>query len=377
MARGNGEGTIVKRKDGRWMGVVTIGTDPKTGKPDRKYVYGKKKREVVKKMTELKQKLFNGTYIKQTDIKVSEWFKNWNEGRKSTVSYSTYRTYDSVLRNHIIPELGNMQLKDLKARHIQHLLNDRFNSGLTAGSVKLIYSVANAGLKQAVKERIIYTNPVLAVELPKGQDERKLHTWNKKEVRQFLAAAKDHEFYIAYLLTLNSGMRKGETIGVKWDDINYKKKKFEVKRQVIRTDEGLVLKKTKTKAGQRIIPLTDDVIKELKRHKIKQSENKLALGDNYHYNNLVSCNEIGDPLNPDKLFIEFKKLIDKSGVPEIRFHDMRHTFATLFLENGGNIKTLQQILGHSSISVTMDVYSHVTDEMLNNAANKIDRMFKI
>jgi integrase len=377
MARGAGEGTIVKRKDGRWMGAVTVGTDPKTGKPQRKYFYGDKRKEVARKMTDLKQKLFNGSYIQQSEITVKEWFNKWNDGRKNTVSYATYRAYKSVIENHIKSELGPIKLKDLKTRHIQELLNDRFDNGLTSGTVKLIYAVTNTGLKQAVKERVIYNNPAQAVELPKKQEESNFNTWNKDQVNKFLNHAKDHKYYIIYLLAINTGMRRGESVGVKWKDINFKKKKLEVNRQVIRTDEGIVLKKTKTKAGQRIIPLTEEVIKELKRHKIKQSENKLAFGDNYNYNNLVSCNRLGEVLNPDHVFTEFKELIKEAGVPDIRLHDLRHTFATLFLEAGGSIKVLQQILGHSSISVTMDTYSHVTDEMLNIAAGKIDKMFKV
>jgi integrase len=172
-------------------------------------------------------------------------------------------------------------------------------------------------------------------------------------------------------------MRRGELLGLQWKDINLDKKRIEVKRQLSRTDEGLIFKKVKTKSGNRTIPITDDVVRELKQHKILQGEDRLALGEAYQDNDLLGCNGIGNPIDPRNLFRDFKEIIEEAGIPEIRFHDMRHTFSTLFLQAGGSIKTLQQILGHSSITVTIDTYSHVTEEMLIEAEGKMNTMFKV
>jgi integrase len=171
-------------------------------------------------------------------------------------------------------------------------------------------------------------------------------------------------------------MRRGELLGLKWEDIDFNKNKIKVKRQVQRTDKGLIFKKPKSKAGNRIIPITKNIMKELKSQKIRQSEKKLGLGENFNDLNLVCSNLVGNPVEPTKIYKYYKEISREAGLPEIRFHDLRHTFASLFLETDGNIKTLQQILGHSSISVTMDTYSHVTDEMLNNAAQNIANMYK-
>lgn len=385
MARGAGEGTIVKRKDGRWMGAVTVGTDPKTGKPKRKYFYGEKRKEVARKMTELKQQLFNGTYIRQSEIKLAEWLNRWNEGRKSQVAYSTYRTYKAWIENHINPDLGDIKIKELTARQIQNLLNNKLENGriktdggLSVNSVKHIYATIHSALSQAVKEQLIIRNPATAVKPPRKQEEYKIQTWTKEEVNKFLAQAAKHKYYIVYYLAVNTGMRQGELIGLKWEDVDFDKKRIEVKRQIQRTDEGLVFKKTKTKAGNRVIPITDDVIRELKRQKIRQNEKKLALGKNYNNDvDLICSNSVGNPIDAKKIYNFFKEISREAKLPEIRFHDLRHTFATLFLECGGSIKVLQQILGHSSISVTMDTYSHVTDEMLDNAAKNIEMMYKI
>jgi integrase len=384
MARGNGEGTIVKRKDGRWMGAVTVGTDPETGKPDRKFIYGKKRKEVARKMTELKQKLFDGSYVKQSEIKLGEWLTRWNEGRKSQVAYKTYRSYKIWMDKHIIPELGDVKLKDLKARQIQNLLNKKIerrspdnDKGLSVNSVKHIYATIHTALNQAVKEQLIVRNVAASVSPPKKQEEKKLQTWTKEEVNKFLAQAKKHKYFIIYYLAVNTGMRRGELIGLKWSDIDFKKKRLEVNRQVQRTDEGLIFKQPKSKAGYRVIPITTDVVKQLKKQKIRQSEKKLALGSNYNGElDLICSNMVGNPIEPTKIYKYYKEISRAADLPEIRFHDLRHTFATLFLQSNGNIKTLQQILGHSSISVTMDTYSHVTDEMLDSAAKNIEMMYK-
>ncbi len=386
MARGNGEGTIVKRKDGRWMGAVTIGVDPKTGKPKRKYIYGKKRKEVAREMTNLKKNLFEGTYKEPSNMKLADWLDKWIEGRKNSLAYSTYMNYEMFIRNHIKPEIGQIKLKDIKPYEIQLLLNNKFENGrvdneggLSERSVKYIYQTLHAALEKAVKTEMIIKNPCKSVELPKDDEDiesNELHTWNNQQVKKFLRIAKDFKYHSAFYLALNTGMRQGELIGLKWKDINYNKKTLNVKRQVVRTNKGLKFKTPKTKAGDRVIPLFDNIIKYLKKHKINQSEKKLSLGESFQDNNLVTCNGIGNPVGPRNLSREFKKIVKAADLPKIRFHDMRHTFATTFLDNGGNIKTLQQILGHESITTTIDTYGHVTDEMLSHAGKIMETMYK-
>ncbi|MTI60193.1 MAG: site-specific integrase [Firmicutes bacterium] len=386
MARGNGEGTIYQRKsDGLWCGQVTIGTDPKTGKIKRKTFYGKRRKDVARKMNNLNHKLNTGTYIEPSDITLLEWLNKWIEGRKASVSYSTYRNYKVMIRNHIKPELGKIKLKDLTARQVQDLLNDKLENGkindeggLSARTVKYIYTTIHAGLEQAIKERIIPSNVCKAVEVPKSQREKKLHTWNKKQVQKFLNAAKEYKFYPLFYLALNTGMRQGELLGLQWKDIDFNNKLVEVKRQIVRTDKGLIYKKVKTDSGNRVIPVTDEVISFLEEHKTEQEEYIEFLGEDvYQDDDLVGCSQIGTPIDPRNLYRKFKKIIEENKLPEIRFHDLRHTFATLYLEAGGDIIVLQHILGHSSITVTIDTYSHITKDMLVNASKTIENMFNI
>ncbi|MGM0496038.1 MAG: tyrosine-type recombinase/integrase [Bacillota bacterium] len=383
MARGDGEGTIVKRNDGRWMGAITVG-QKNNGQSKRKYIYGQTRKEVAEKMTKLKNDLLMGTYVEPSNIKIKEWLDRWIEGRKSSLAYSTYRNYKVMIRNHLNDDIGDIKLKDLQPRQIQELLNYKLENGkkkgeggLSTRTVKYIYQTLHAALEQAVKERLITNNVCKAVEVPKKQQEKKLHTWNKKQVNKFLQEAEDYRYFSLLYLAVNTGMRRGELLGLQWKDIDFDKKRITVKRQLARTDKGLIFKKVKTKSGNRTIPITDNIVTTLKKCKIKQSENKLKLGEQYNDNDLVGCNSIGNPIDPRNLVREFKKVTKEAQLPEIRFHDLRHTFATLFLEAGGPIKTLQQILGHSSITVTIDTYSHVTEEMLIEAEKKIDNMFRV
>jgi len=383
LARANGEGTIYKRNDGVWLGQITIGTDPQTGKQRRKTFSGKTRDKVSAKMLEARHDLMKGNYQEPSKINVGEWLDEWIEGRKHSIAYSTYRNYKGMIKNHLKPTVGNIKISKLTARKVQKVVREKLENGNTKGkgglstrTVKYIYQTLHAALGQAVKERIISINICEAVEIPSKQQEKKLHTWNKKEIKKFLdTALKEGRFYEVYFLALNTGMRKGELLGLKWEDVNLEKRKLTVTRQLAAGENGLHFKKVKTNSGNRVIPLTLQLVTFLKKLRTKQKENQLALGEIYQDSNLVLCRDNGKYIYPRALTRDFKPLIEKTDIPEIRFHDLRHTFATQFLEAGGNIKTLQQILGHSSISVTMDTYSHVNDEMLNLAAEKMEVMF--
>jgi len=317
MARGNGEGTIVKRKDGRWMGAITIGKK-KNGGIKRKYVYGKKRKEVAEKMTRIKNELLNNSYVEPSDLMLKEWLYRWIEGRKSSLAYSTYNNYKVMIRNHLEPDIGDISLNDLSSRMIQELLNEKLENGridskggLSVRTVKYIYQTLHAALEQAVKENLIRNNPSKAVELPKKQEEKKLKTWNQKQVYIFLSTAKKFNYYPLMFLAVHTGMRKGELLGLKWEDISFEKKRIEVKRQLARTDKGLIFKKVKTDSGNRIIPITDNIVRILKNYRLKQKETKLMLGEQYNNLNLVGANKIGKPIDPRNLYREFKKIIKK------------------------------------------------------------------
>jgi len=380
MARANGEGTIYKRKDGRWCGQITVGTDSETGKSKRKTFYGDTRKEVAKKMTEVKHKLNTGEYIEPSNMKLSEWLNKWIEGRKNTLAYNTLKSYKGLIKNHINPNIGGVKLKNLKTRQVQELLNYKLEDGKIKGegglsprTVEYIYQTLHAALEQAVKEQFITRNICKAVEVPEKHDEDEMQTWNREQVSSFMKTAKNYKYYILHYLAVNTGMRQGELLGLKWKDVNFEKEIINVKRQY---DRSLKFKKLKSDSSKRVIPLADNVVSELKSYRIRQNEDKLALGEEYIDKDLIGCNKKGEPINHRCLVRDFKRIIKEAELPEIRFHDLRHTFATLFLEAGGNIKTLQQMLGHASINITIDTYGHVSEEMLSAAANKMEGMYK-
>ncbi len=381
MTRSNGEGSIYKRKDGRWCGQVTVGQDPKTGKLKRKYIYGDTRKEVARKMTELLHKVNRGTYIKPSNMTVKEWLDKWLKGRKPHLAENSWRTYEMMKRCHIVPILGNVKLKDLTTRQIQDLINEKMvngrikgEGGLSPRTVIYIYTTLHAALNQAVKEKILPYNVAEPVEVPK-QKKKEIKPYDKDQVNKLLNTAKNTFYYTPLFLELSTGLRRGELIGLKWRDLNFENQILFIKRQLIRTQEdGLIFKDPKTEDSVREIKLNDKVIAELKSHKIKQNENKLYMGEKYQDHNLLFCQENGKPLNPRNFMKGFKDIIKKAGLPDIRFHDLRHGFATLSLENGVPAKTIQDILGHSTISTTLDTYSHVTEEMQEDAANIIGQI---
>lgn len=372
--RGNGEGSIYKRKDGSWMASISAGIDPATGKTKRKTFYGKTRKEAAEKMNKTLHEIKTGSYIELATVTLEQWLTDWLNGRKPHIAESSWNAYDTMIRVHIIPALGKVKLKDLKTRDIQNLLNDKFENGRSDGkgglsprSVKYIYQTLNSALRQAVRERLLSYNVTEAAELPK-QEAKEMTTLSTEDLTKFLEAAKESPQYTAFLLEFYTGLRRGELLGLRWKDIDFKKGTLTVRQQLVK---GKKIKDTKTSKSKRTITLYKDALEALKTHKKKQNEIKLMLGPNYQDNDLVFCTQEGKPLDPDNFTKQFQRLLKKAGIPKTRFHDTRHTFATLSLEAGVPLKTVQEILGHSTISITGDIYSHVTPKMHEEAANKM------
>jgi len=369
--------------NGRWTAQLDYGRNPQTGKLERNYIYGASKQEVKEKVNAMLAKIHKGQYRYNCNdkVKLKEWLYTWLEGRENAIAYKTYKEYESNIRNHIVPKIGEYNLKDLNTRIIQKLVNDKYKNGRIRGSgglsrrsVKYIYQTLNTALKQAVKEKLITHNPVKAVELPKskGNTKYKIDPLTKYQANKLLKTAKDSNLYIAYFISLHTGMRKAELLGLKWTDVDENNNTIEVNRQVQRiTGKGLNIKGLKSDSSYRKIPINQNVINKLNIHKKTQKENKLFYGPDYIDRNLIISKENGDYITPEKIYKEFKSLLKIAGLPDIRLHDLRHTYATLSLQEGVPAKVIQKTLGHASIQTTLDIYSHVTEQMYQEAANKI------
>ena len=365
-------------KQGIWMSQATIGFDPTSGKPKRRSFYGKTRIEAFDKMNKALYELNTGNYCEPATITLGKWLNDWLEGRKPHIEEETYQGYETQIRVHITPAIGKIKLKDLKTRDIQKLLNDKFKKGRVDGkgglsprSVKYIHQTLNTSLNQAVRERIISHNPAEAVELPKKEG-REIKTLSTEELKKFFQAAEESPWYTAFLLEFYTGLRRGELLGLRWQDLDFDQGLLKVRQRL--SKYKIIKVGTKTPNAKRAITLHTDIMEVLKKHQFQQNEMKQLLGPAYQDNDLIFCNGKGSPLHPDSFTKHYQRFLEKAGLTKTTFHNARHTFATLALESGVGIKTVQEILGHSSISITGDIYSHVTKKMNDDAANKMSRV---
>lgn len=376
--RGNGEGSISKWKDG-WRGRITLGRDPETGKLKTKAFYGKTRKDVSDKMAEALAQLHEGNYTEPNKKTVGEYLDEWLSTIKPSVKLTTWESYAIQVRKHIKPAIGHLKLQQLQTRHIQKLINNKIQEGhLTVRSIKYIHVVLNNALEQAIKEQLIKFNPAVAAKLPK-QEKKEVEALTIEQVKAFLAKAKETRHYTAYLVELATGLRRGELLALRWKNIDLEAGNLQIKENLVVVKGGAIFQEPKTKSSKRDINLPPHINAELKKHKKVQAEERLRLGDQYKNNDLVFCRKDGDPLHPRSFSEHFEKLVRKlqaEGFPKISFHGLRHTFATLALQVGVEAKTLQDILGHSTINITLDFYSHTTQIMREEATNKISGIVK-
>ncbi len=377
--RANNEGTVYQRPDGTWVSQITTGYHPTTGKPKRRTFYGKTKAEVIKRKNNALVELEKGNYNEPTKITLGEWIREWLNDRKPHLAESTYDVYEMLIRIHIEPTLGRVKLQSLQTRRIQKLLNEKFvngrvdgKGGLSSRTISFIHQALNGCLNQAVRERIIQFNPAEHCELPK-QDYKESDVFSWGQLETFLKMAQEKSpHFAAFYLDIATGLRRGELLGLRWDDIDFANNSISVYRQLVRSKtEGLIFKGLKTKKSKRTIKVDNSVIGVLKMHKTRQNKQKLSLGEIYKDSNLVFCTEFGSPLEPRNFYRHFCLLIEKANLPHTRLHDLRHLYATIALESGVDLKTVSSALGHSSIRLTGDIYAHVTDKMQSKSAVRV------
>ncbi len=384
--RGNGEGSITKRKsDGRWQGYVTVGYDVETGKPKKKYFYGKTRKEVQEQVNEALGKVRTGTYREPSKLTMAEWLTTWlNDYMKPSLRPTTWENYEIQVMRHILPALGHLRLSQLQTSNLQKLYNDKLSNGgrldgkeggLSPRSVRYIHTLIHAALEQAKKEGMITINVADAVKLPHDQ-KKEIQCLDTEGVKKFLTAARDTKHFPAYFLALNTGLRRGELLGLRWKDVDLKAGSITVNQGLVRTKQGLVFQEPKTKLSNRTIGVSPQVVIALKDHKKRQNEERLAAGTAYNKeHDLVFCNELGGPICPRGFTRHFERLLKKSGLEgKVTFHGLRHTFATLSLQEGAAARTVQEALGHHKAAFTLDVYSSVTDKMKKEATDKIGNL---
>ncbi len=371
--RGRGEGCIYKRKDGRWSAIVTISQDlSPSGKPKKKYIYGRTRKEVQDAMVKLRSDIQKGLPISTGNTTVKRFMLNWLEDSvKGSTALKTYESYRGIVHNHIIPTIGYHKLKQLQPRHLQHLYRIKQDAGLTH-TVRLIHAVLHRALSQALRWGMVPRNVSDAVDRPKIP-KREMNVLIPEEVKELLQAAQDDDLYALYVLAVSTGLRQGELLGLKWTDFNPRAGTLQIQRQV-QWDKGKAyFKEPKSAKSRRTVHLTILATKALKKHKAQQAKQRLTAGADWQNIGLIFTTSIGTPINQSNLLKNsFYPLLEKAGVLRIRFHDLRHTAATLLLRQGVHPKVVQELLGHSQISLTLDTYSHVLPSMQKEAADKMD-----
>ena len=365
--RGQNTGSVYKRKDGRMVAQVTV-----QGKPIYKYV--KNRREGEKWIKEKQSQIDAGLSFMGTQITVKDYLQEWLKTIQSSVRPKTIEQYIQIVNQHITPAVGMIKLSDLRPDHVQSFYNAKLRNGASSRTVGLIHAVFHRALHQALKLGLIIRNPTDAVTRPKLQ-RMEMHAFDDSQARNLLLTARGSRIEVLLNLAISTGLREGELLGLKWGDLDWNARKLHIQRQAHRIKfEGLVFSPPKTNAGRRAITLGKGMIDKLREQaKIVKTMREFA-GDRWEENDLIFPNVHGKIQDPANLLKIFKELLVEAGLPEIRFHDLRHTAATLMLQQGIHPKVVQERLGHSDISLTLNTYSHVLPSMQEEAAEKMDEL---
>lgn len=389
--KANGEGSIQKYYKNDefkgWRCTITIGRDD-MGKLKRKSFYGKTKLDAIKKKDEYVNKSAAGLLSSDEKVTLQQWIKTWlYEYRINDLRPSTLDRYCGVFQNYILnSEIGMMKLKSLKTSNLQTFYNSLINDqNKSPNIIKTINKLLKTGLNQAVKEHYIIFNPCDNVTLPKLPPKKEIQIFTVEEEIAFIKSLVTHRNRALFILVLGTGLRIGEVVALKWSDIDFKNCELKVqrtfKRVHLRNNESssnktaIIEQEPKTINSIRTVSIPSNIIEELKRHKTRQLEEKLKAGETYVDNNLVFPNEIGEPTDARNLTRSYARALKKANIPYKNFHAMRHTFATRLFERKVELPAVQKLLGHSSIKITSDIYTHVLPDIKIKAVDTLNDLF--
>jgi integrase len=369
---GNGEGGISRHKgSGLYMARYTVHTP--TG-PKRKTLYGKTRREVDEKLTRAKANRDDGLVFDADNLTVGRYLERWlTDSVRDTVKATTYESYERLIRLHLVPTLGRLKLKNLTTTHVRGLYREKLDHGLSPTSVQRVHALLHKALKQAVHDGLVPRNITETVKAPR-QSRKEMSTLTREQARHFLNEAKGDRLAALYLLAIHTGLRQGELLGLKWNDVDLDRGTLQVRRILSAAKEGPTFTTPKNNKG-RSVRLTAQAVQALRDHRTRQAEEKLKHDGFWQDQSLVFTTLVGTPLNRHNVFSRsFKPLLREAGLPDIPFHGLRHSFATLMLAGGEHPKVVQEMMGHSSIRVTMDFYSHVLPDMQREAVDRLGVM---
>ena len=370
----SGGGTIRKRSDGRWEARYTLGFDPKTGKQIQKSIYGKTQKEVRQKLSKVNTEIDEGTYAEPSKMKLAVWLDQWLRDYIGNVKGSTVKSYQDHVRINIKPYLGEVPLSKLTTSMVQGMYNELLREkGLSPKTIKNVHGVLHRALDQAMKMGYIKINPLNAVMLPRIEK-----VWIKPleddALLSFLKEIKGDPYELVYYVTVFTGMRQGEILGLTWDCVDFDRGTILVNKQHGKLKGKNEYAFTSLKNDKpRVLNVAEAVMGALKKQKAQQKRWAQQYGTVwYNPDNLVFTTETGRYLCNQTVYLAFKKVVKRLGYDNVRFHDLRHTFAVNSLKAGDDIKTVQENLGHHTAAFTLNTYAHVSSGMKRESAKRMD-----
>lgn len=372
--RGNNEGSITRRPDGRWHGRMTVDG------ARRKHYYGKTRQEVAVQLTAALRARDQGLpSVLDERQTLAQYLDTWLATARASVRPRTWQRYEQYIRLHTVPLLGKVALTKLTAQQVQNLYANRLEVGCSSTSVKHLHTVLHKALEDALRLGLVQRNVVDLVKAPRMR-RVEMRVLSLEQVKTLLAVAQGDRFEALYTLAVTTGMRRGELLALRWHDVDLSggasgQAALQVRATLEKTKGGFIYSEPKSARSRRRIALTAAAAEALRIHRARQTEERLLVGPEWQDNDLVFCTHEGKPLiGSNVLNQNFHPLLKKAGLPRIRFHDLRHTAATLLLLRGVHPKIVSELLGHSSVSLTLDVYSHVLPDMQREATTALDRM---
>ena len=376
-------GQVIFRQKGQgkgsWYVKVNTGKEPLTGKYHQHWeaVEGGR-REAQARLTEILHQLDTGAYVRPGKTTVADYLNRWLvDYCRPNLAPLTTQGYESIINNHLIPSLGKEILTNLKPEQIQHLISEKLSGGLSTRTVRYIHSTLHRALVNAVKLGMVPRNAADAVELPRLK-RREMQTMNETDIHLFLEMARNTEYFSLFYFLLFTGCRRSEALALRWCDVDLLLCQISITRTIHQLHHGkIIFGETKTAKSRRLISLSPSTVQILREHREVQLKIRQWIGLALSDNDLVFCHYDGTPFLPDSITHAWQKLATRCGLKGIRLHDARHSHASLMLKQGIHPKVVQERLGHSSIAITLDIYSHVVPGLQEAAAKRFDDVIKV